>query len=163
MNTRCTCEKDILALRMLKDNWRTGASRLQHDVDLRGPLYSHSDIVCWLIQSNRIATISKYFNMGCMTFRSPCTTPLTSQKTVSMNGTDVCTIIPTNNLHSSININYWNIFLSAVENSSTARCLFCNDISLHCAIFTAVIQRPLVEVLWNFTQKCREVQLNECR
>jgi hypothetical protein len=29
-------KKDILALRLLKDNWRTGASRLQHDVTCMG-------------------------------------------------------------------------------------------------------------------------------
>jgi hypothetical protein len=42
--------------------------------DLRGLLYSHSDIVCLLIQSNCIElhTINKYFNMGCVTFRSLC-------------------------------------------------------------------------------------------
>jgi hypothetical protein len=36
MNTRCTCEKDILELRLLKDNRRTGASKLQHDVTCVG-------------------------------------------------------------------------------------------------------------------------------
>jgi hypothetical protein len=36
MNTCCTCEKDILALRLFEDNWRTDASGLQHDVTCVG-------------------------------------------------------------------------------------------------------------------------------
>jgi hypothetical protein len=53
MNTLRTCQKDILALTLFEDNWRTGASRLQHDVTCVGSC-SHSDIVCLLIQSNCI-------------------------------------------------------------------------------------------------------------
>jgi hypothetical protein len=52
MNTRCTCEKDILALRLFEDN-RTGASRLQHDVTCVGSCIV-TTILCLLIQSNCI-------------------------------------------------------------------------------------------------------------
>jgi hypothetical protein len=41
--------------------------------DLRRPLCSHSDVVCIYINPVElywIATINKYFNMGCMTFHS---------------------------------------------------------------------------------------------
>jgi hypothetical protein len=44
-NNHCTCEEDILALRLLKDNWRTGASRLQHDVTCMGSC-SYSYTAC---------------------------------------------------------------------------------------------------------------------
>jgi hypothetical protein len=50
MNTRSSCEKDILALRLLKDNWRTGARRLKYDVTCVGSCYSY--IVYLLIQPN---------------------------------------------------------------------------------------------------------------
>jgi hypothetical protein len=54
--------------------------------DLRGLLYNHSDIVCLRINSTGLywmATINKYFNMGCVTFRSPCTWPVTSPSSSS--------------------------------------------------------------------------------
>jgi hypothetical protein len=42
---------------------------------------------------------------------------------------------------------------SAVKSSVTACYLFCTDIdSLHCIIFSSVIQRPLVAELWKFTR-----------
>jgi hypothetical protein len=51
---------------------------------------------------------------------------------------------------------------SAIKNPITARCFFRADVVfLHCAIFTAGIQRPQVAKLWNFRQKCGKVQLNE--
>jgi hypothetical protein len=53
MNTRCTCEKDILALRLFKDSCWTGASTLHRDVTCVG-CCSHSDTVCLLIRSNHI-------------------------------------------------------------------------------------------------------------
>jgi hypothetical protein len=53
MNTRCTCEKDILALRLFADNWRTGASRLQHDVTCVGSCVVKATL-CLLIQPNCI-------------------------------------------------------------------------------------------------------------
>jgi hypothetical protein len=49
MNTRCTCEKDILALRLFEDNWR--ASYMTWSA---WALHSHSHIVFLLIQSNCI-------------------------------------------------------------------------------------------------------------
>jgi hypothetical protein len=70
MNTHCTCEKDILALRLFEGNWRTGTSMLQHDVTCVGScIVTAID----LIELYWIAAINKYFNMGCVTFRSPCT------------------------------------------------------------------------------------------
>jgi hypothetical protein len=47
----CTCEKEITALQLLKDNWRTVASRLQREVTRMGCCIV-SDMVCSLIQSN---------------------------------------------------------------------------------------------------------------
>jgi hypothetical protein len=42
--------------------------------DLCGLLNSHSDVVCFYpVEFYWIATINNYFNMGCVTFRSPCT------------------------------------------------------------------------------------------
>jgi hypothetical protein len=70
MNTRCTCEKDILALPLFEDCEQVTTWRV-----LRGLLYSHSDIVFNNpIELYWIATINKYFNMGCVTFRSLCVT-----------------------------------------------------------------------------------------
>jgi hypothetical protein len=62
---------DILPLRLFEDNWRTGASRLQHDVTcVVGSC--HSDIVFFYpIELYWITTIEEYFYMGCVTFRSP--------------------------------------------------------------------------------------------
>jgi hypothetical protein len=68
MNTRCTCEKDIPALRLLKDNWRTGASRLQHDVTCVGACKVTAILCVNPIRLYWTATINKYFNMGCVTF-----------------------------------------------------------------------------------------------
>jgi hypothetical protein len=36
VNTGYNCEKDILTLRLFEDSWRTGASKLQDDVNLVG-------------------------------------------------------------------------------------------------------------------------------
>jgi hypothetical protein len=36
MNTLCICEKDIIAIRLFEDSWRTGASRLHHEVTCVG-------------------------------------------------------------------------------------------------------------------------------
>jgi hypothetical protein len=45
---------------------------------LCGLLCSHSDIVCLVIQS----IIDKYFNMGCVTFRSSCN--ITSEELINV-------------------------------------------------------------------------------
>jgi hypothetical protein len=75
MNTRYTCEKDILALHPSEDNRRTG-EQVTTWRDLRGLLYSHSDTVCLLIQSNCMelqqSINAVFFNMGCVTFRLLC-------------------------------------------------------------------------------------------
>jgi hypothetical protein len=54
-----TVERQLTDWREQVTTWR----------DLSGLLYSHSDIVRLLIQSN---CIELYFNMGCVTFRSLC-------------------------------------------------------------------------------------------
>jgi hypothetical protein len=74
LSSRCTCEKDILSCtstieRQLTD-WREQVTTWR---DLHGVLYSHSDIVYLLIQSNCIE-LQPSINifMGCVTFRSLC-------------------------------------------------------------------------------------------
>jgi hypothetical protein len=77
MNSPCTCEKDILALRLFEDNWRTDSSGLQHHGDPRGLLYGHSDTVFInSVEPYWIATTNKYFNAGGVTFRSRCLPPI---------------------------------------------------------------------------------------
>jgi hypothetical protein len=56
-NTRYTREKDTLALQLVEDNWREQVTTWR---DLRGLLYSHSDIVFINpIEMYWIATINK--------------------------------------------------------------------------------------------------------
>jgi hypothetical protein len=52
-------------------NWHTQVTTWR---DLRGLLYNHNDIVCLLIQSNctELQPSIHIFNMGCVTFWSPC-------------------------------------------------------------------------------------------
>jgi hypothetical protein len=49
---------------------------------------------------------------------------------LSSKSTHFCTVVPTNNFHPLMNVNRWNVFCTVI-------------ISVHCAIFTALIQRPL--------------------
>jgi hypothetical protein len=66
-------KKGILALRLFEDNWRTGASRLQHDVTcVCSCIVTAMYVFMNPIELYWIATINKYFNMVCLTFRSPC-------------------------------------------------------------------------------------------
>jgi hypothetical protein len=82
MNSRSNCEKDILALGLFEGNWRSGESRLQHDVTCVVFWKMYSVIVCLLAQLKCIELqLSVIFEYG---FREFSTTA-SSQEAVLMN------------------------------------------------------------------------------
>lgn len=86
----------------------------------------------------------------CFSFRQACPRFALWMCSPMPNCTDVYVIIPINNFHLLTNVNQWNVLCSQQFNQSM-HSLFCTVIvSLNCATFMTVIQKPPAAELQNF-------------